>query len=171
MKIPAPRAAGGELYWLAALVVFVGIIAVLPIVRLLWEGAGPYLAGNESPLVEVLSDRTTWRATWRSLETALGGAALSLVLGTLFALLVALTDLRAKLVLTFCFMIPLMIPPQVTALSWIQVFGTSSTLLTLLDLAPAPGSKHPLYSREGIVMLLGIQHAPLVFLTVRAGLV
>ena len=170
MRIPARLAAGGEPYWLAALVVFVAIVAILPIVRLLWEGAGPFLAGNESPLVEVLSDRTTWRATWRSLETALGGAALSLLLGTLFALLIALTDLRGKLVLTFCFMIPLMIPPQVTALSWIQVFGTSSTLLTMLDLAPAPGSKHPLYSREGIMLLLGIQHAPLVFLTVRAGL-
>lgn len=170
MKVPARRVAGGEPLWLAALVVFVGIIAVLPIVRLLWEGAGPFFSGSDSPAVEVLSDRTTWRATWRSLETALGGAALSLVLGTLFALLVALTDLRSKLLLTFCFMIPLMIPPQVTALSWIQVFGASSTLLTILDLAPAPGSKHPLYSREGIVLLLGIQHAPLVFLTVRAGL-
>ncbi len=170
MSIPARRIAGGETLWLAALVVFVGIIAVLPIVRLLWEGAGPFFLGNDSPAVEVLSDPTTWRATRRSFETAVGGAFLSLVLGTLFALLVALTDLRGKLLLTFCFMIPLMIPPQVTALSWIQVFGASSTLLTMLDLAPAPGSKHPLYSREGIVLLLGIQHAPLVFLTVRAGL-
>lgn len=170
MSIPARRIAGGEALWLAALVVFVGIIAVLPIVRLLWEGTGPFFLGNDSPAVEVLSDPTTWRATRRSFETAVGGALLSLVLGTLFALLVALTDLRGKLLLTFCFMIPLMIPPQVTALSWIQVFGASSTLLTMLDLAPAPGSKHPLYSREGIVLLLGIQHAPLVFLTVRAGL-
>ncbi len=170
MSIPARRIAGGEALWLAALVVFVGIIAVLPIVRLLWEGAGPFFLGNDSPALEVLSDPTTWRATRRSFETAVGGAFLSLVLGTLFALLVALTDLRGKLLLTFCFMIPLMIPPQVTALSWIQVFGASSTLLTMLDLAPAPGSKHPLYSREGIVLLLGIQHAPLVFLTVRAGL-
>ncbi|MXW91003.1 MAG: iron ABC transporter permease [Rhodospirillaceae bacterium] len=168
--MPARRIAGGEALWLAALVVFVGIIAVLPIVRLLWEGTGPFFLGNDSPAVEVLSDPTTWRATRRSFETAVGGALLSLVLGTLFALLVALTDLRGKLLLTFCFMIPLMIPPQVTALSWIQVFGASSTLLTMLDLAPAPGSKHPLYSREGIVLLLGIQHAPLVFLTVRAGL-
>ena len=170
MKTPGLRATGGELPWLAALVFFVGVIAVVPIVRLLWEGVGPFLTGGNSPAIEVLSERSTWRATRRSLETALGGAALSLVLGTLFALLVALTDLRGKLVLTFCFMIPLMIPPQVTALSWIQVFGTSSTLLTMVDLAPAPGSKHPLYSREGIVLLLGIQHAPLVFLTVRAGL-
>ena len=170
MKTPGLRATGGELLWLAALVFFVGFIAVVPIVRLLWEGVGPFLTGGNSPAIEVLSERSTWRATRRSLETALGGAALSLVLGTLFALLVALTDLRGKLVLTFCFMIPLMIPPQVTALSWIQVFGTSSTLLTMVDLAPAPGSKHPLYSREGIVLLLGIQHAPLVFLTVRAGL-
>ena len=161
---------GGEHAWLAALFVFVLVIAVLPIARLLWEGIGPLMQGKGGAASEVLGERTTWLSTWRSLETAVGGTILSLLFGTGFALLVALTNLRGKVVLTFCFMIPLMIPPQVTALSWIQVFGASSTLLELVGLAPPPGSKHPLYSREGIILLLGIQHAPLVFLAVRAGL-
>lgn len=166
---------GGESFWLAALFVFVLVIAILPVLRLLWEGAGPLLDGplldgKESAAGAVLSSRTTWLATWRSIETAVGGTVLSVLFGTAFALLVALTNMRGKVLLTFCFMIPLMIPPQVTALSWIQVFGASSTLLDLIGLAPPAGSKHPLYSREGIILLLGIQHAPLVFLAVRAGL-
>jgi iron(III) transport system permease protein len=43
-------------------------------------------------------------------------------------------------------------------------------LLNMVGLAPPPGSSNPLYSREGIILLLGIQHAPLVFLALRAGL-
>ncbi|MCC6471147.1 MAG: iron ABC transporter permease, partial [Alphaproteobacteria bacterium] len=64
----------------------------------------------------------------------------------------------------------LMIPPQVNALAWLQLFGPASVLLNMVGLAPPPGSSNPLYSREGIILLLGIQHAPLVFLALRAGL-
>ena len=63
-----------------------------------------------------------------------------------------------------------MIAPQVTALAWLQLFGPSSPLLKLIGMAPPLGSRNPLYSREGIILLLGLQYAPLVFLTLRAGL-
>jgi iron(III) transport system permease protein len=36
--------------------------------------------------------------------------------------------------------------------------------------APALGSRNPLYSPGGIILVLGVQYAPLVFLTLRAGL-
>ncbi|UIJ72941.1 iron ABC transporter permease [Aurantimonas sp. HBX-1] len=129
-------------------------------------GGTPDLANVRS----VLTARSTWTATWNSLVTATLGTALSLGLGTLFALLVALTDIRGKAALVFCFLLPLMIPPQVTALSWAQLAGPASPLLITLGLAPPLGASNPLYSAEGIVLLLGIQHAPLVFLAVRAGL-
>ena len=32
------------------------------------------------------------------------------------------------------------------------------------------GSRNPLYSPGGIILVLGVQYAPLVFLTLRAGL-
>ena len=44
------------------------------------------------------------------------------------ALLATLTDIRARNAFTFCFVLPLMIAPQVTALAWLQLFGPSSTL-------------------------------------------
>ena len=43
-------------------------------------------------------------------------------------------------------------------------------LLNALGIAPPLGTPHPMYSREGISLLLGIQHAPLVFLALRASL-
>jgi iron(III) transport system permease protein len=63
-----------------------------------------------------------------------------------------------------------MIAPQVTALAYIQLLGPSSALLGTLGLAPAPGTPNPLMGRDGIIVLYGIQHAPIVFITLRAGL-
>ena len=155
---------------LGALVLIVASLSLWPMARLLFEGIAPAGTPDTAVLNKVLQQASTWRATSRSLLTALGGTVLSVVLGSVFALLVALTNIRGRAALVFCFMIPLMIPPQITALSWIQLFGPSSPLLQALGWAPAPGTPHPLYSAEGIMLLLGIQHAPLVFLSLRAGL-
>lgn len=154
----------------AALALFLGALTLSPSIRLLAEGIAPGGHLDLGPAAEILGQRSTWRATVRTLEVSIGGTALAIVLGGLFAALVALTDLRAKASLVFCFMLPMMIPPQVTALSWIQLFGPSSAILQAVGLAPPLGTAHPLYSAEGIILLLGIQHAPLVFLAVRAGL-
>lgn len=94
-----------------------------------------------------------------------------MLLGSSFAFAITLTDIRAKQSLVFCFMLPMMIPPQVTALSWLQLFGPASPLLSSFGMAPPLGSSHPLYSANGIALLLGIQHAPLVFLALRTSLV
>ncbi|MRG71830.1 ABC transporter permease subunit [Alphaproteobacteria bacterium HT1-32] len=155
---------------LCGLAFFVVCLSALPLGRLLLEGVAPGGDPGLDVAREVLSSKSTWLATQRSMITGIGGAVISVVLGSIFALLVALTDIRAKGPLVFCFMIPMMIPPQITALSWIQLFGPSSALLNALGIAPPLGSPHPMYSQEGIILLLGVQHAPLVFLALRAGL-
>jgi len=160
----------GERIVLILLVVFAALVAVLPVAQLLIAGLAPGGAFDLSILTETWSRPAAQRALWRTLVTALGGTAISLVLGTGFALLVTLTDLRAKALLVFAFMLPLMIAPQVTALAWIQMLGPASALLRAVGLAPAPGTPHPLYGAGGIILLLGLHHAPLVFLAVRAGL-
>ena len=155
---------------LAALVVVVTLLSVVPLARLLWEGLAPRGTLDPSALLRMLEAPATWRATRHTLETALGATLLASVLGAALALLVALTDLRLKAPLVFGFMLPLMIAPRVTALAWTQALGPNSTVLRMLGLAPPPGAPNPLQSREGIILLLGIHHAPLVFLAVRAGL-
>ena len=164
------RAPSSEHALFAALVVVVGLLSVVPIGRLLFEGIAPGGSFGLSVAGEVFTSRTTWIATWHSIEIAIGGTMLAVLLGGTVALLVALTNLRAKGVLVFSFVLPMMIAPQVMALAWIQVFGPSSALLNALGLAPPIGSPNPLYTREGIILLLGIHYAPLVFLALRAGL-
>lgn len=155
---------------LAGLALVVGLLSALPVLRLLAEGVAPGGRADLAVLARALSAPATWRAARHTLETALAGTGLAAVLGTAVALLLALTDVRAKPVLTFAFVAPLMIAPQVTALAWAQVVGPQSPVLGALGLAPPPGTPNPLHSREGIALLFGIHHAPLVFLTVRAGL-
>ena len=152
------------------LVLIVAVLSVLPLARLLLEAIAPNGQFSTRALTNVLSSATTWSATRHSLATALGGTVLALVVGGIVALVVSLTDIRARNAFVFCFVLPMMIAPQVVALSWLQLFGPSSPLLKTIGLAPALGSRNPLYSPEGIILVLGVQYAPLVFLTLRAGL-
>jgi iron(III) transport system permease protein len=64
----------------------------------------------------------------------------------------------------------MMIPPHVTAIAWTQLVGPASPVLGALGMAPPPGTANPLYSRAGVVGLLALQHAPLVFLVMLAAL-
>jgi len=152
------------------LVGIVAILSVLPLARLLLEGIAPNGQFSTAALNRILASPTTWTATQHSLVTAVGGTLVAVVIGSVVALIVALTDVRARNAFVFCFVLPLMIAPQVVALAWLQLFGPSSTVLKMIGMAPAMGSRNPLYSPEGIIALLGVQYAPLVFLTLRAGL-
>jgi len=143
---------------------------VLPLGQLLFAGLMADGTLSLAPLREALGSRSVPRALWNSLESAAISAALSLVVGTVVALLIGLTDLRGKAVLTFLVLIPMMVPPHVTAIAWTQAMGPSSPLLGTLGLAPPPGSPHPLYGRGGVILLLAVQHMPLVFLVLLAAL-
>jgi iron(III) transport system permease protein len=143
------------------------LLSALPLIRLGWAGFSGLVEGEAA---RVLFEPATFAALRNTLVTAAGGTVVSLMLGALFAFAVALTDIRRKLMLSFAFMLPMMIPPQVTALAWVEMSGPSSPLLKTLGLAPPLGSPQPLYSLFGIALLLGVQHAPLVFLAIKAGL-
>jgi iron(III) transport system permease protein len=160
----------GERTLVVVALMVVGVLSLVPLGRLVFEAIAPGGEVSFAVLTEVLGSDSTWHSLRNSLETAFWGTLLSVMLGAPIAVLVALTDLRMKALLVFCFMLPLMIPPQITALSWVQLFGPSSALLKMLGMAPALGTPHPLYSSQGIMLLLGVQHAPLVFLALRAGL-
>jgi iron(III) transport system permease protein len=161
---------GSEQGVAAALLAIVAALAVWPITRLVIEGLAPGGRFDPALLGGVLTTTQNWVAAEHTLVTALFGTSISLLLGAPAALLLALTDLRGKAALVFAFMLPLLIPPQIIAVAWIELIGPASPLLRPLGLAPAAGTPHPLYGPGGISLLLGIEHAPLVFLALSAGL-
>ncbi|TBW40845.1 iron ABC transporter permease [Siculibacillus lacustris] len=148
----------------------VAILALSPLLRLAFAALAP---GGELDLglfAARIARPATLRATIHTVDTAFFGALVSLILGVPFAVAVSTTDLPGRRALSFFLILPLMIAPQVTALAWLHLFGPSSTLLAMVGLAPPIGTINPMLGHDGIVLLYGVQHAPIVFVTVRAGL-
>jgi iron(III) transport system permease protein len=155
---------------LILLAIFVATLSIAPLTRLVFEAIAPGGSFSTSAFQRAWNSPIVWVALRNSLETSLGATLMAVLFGGLVALVVTLTDLRARNAFVFVFVMPLIIAPQVMALAWLQISGPSSALLKLLGLAPPLGTKNPLYSREGIVLLLAVEYSPLVFLTLRAGL-
>ncbi len=153
-----------------SLILFILFLSIFPSLQLLLSAFLDISSGKNSSFIHVISRKSTWLAIYHSLYTSFLGMIISLILGSIFAFSLALLNIRKKGLWIFLFMLPMMIPPQVTALSWLQLFGPSSIFLKSLGFAPTFGKPNPLYSAEGISLLLGIQHAPLVFLTLKTQL-
>ncbi len=170
---PAPphaRGGGTEKRLLIALALIIFLLSLAPLGRLVWTALAPQGQLDLSRLGRLLAQPRVAQATFNTLWLALGSTALALLLGTLAAVLVQLSDMRHKPAWVFVFILPLMIPPQVSALAWLQAWSPGSALLNLIGISPGGGGRHPLYSAGGIILLLGLHNAPLVFLTVRAAL-
>jgi len=154
--------------WLFPFIILVVLVlSVLPLVRLAVAGIAALSNGGAGA---VLGDPALWSATYYTLVTAVFGTVISLVIGCMFAFVLTLTDIHGRGLVSFLFVLPMMIPPQVTALAWVQMSGPSSPLLKALHIAPPLGTPQPLYSVGGIALLYGVQHAPLVYLALRASL-
>jgi len=151
-------------------VLFAAVLMVLPLGLLLRQGLLADGVPSLEPLRAAMGSGSVARALWHSIDSAGVSALIALVAGTGLALAMGLTDLRGKPVFTFLILIPMMIPPHVTAIAWTQALGPSSPLLGALGLAPPPGAPHPLYGRGGVIALLAVQNTPLVFLVVLAAL-
>ncbi|MEM6712583.1 MAG: iron ABC transporter permease [Pseudomonadota bacterium] len=158
------RMDGSTPYWVLGIAIV--ILSVFPLGRLLIAAIGP---GLEAFMTEI-GRTASIRAAMNTLDVSIWSSVISLILGGALAFLVGATDMRGKRAVSVAFLLPLMITPQVTALAWLQLFGPSSALLQSIGLAPPPGSANPIYGREGIILLLGVQHTALAFITLRAGL-
>lgn len=161
---------GPETLTLGILVIFVATISLAPLGRLALTAIAPDGTLDLASIWSVLARPRVLTAALNSLYVALASTLLAVVLGSIAAVLTVHGNIRFKAVWVFGFVLPLMIPPQVTALAWVQAFSPTSPVLGLFGLALTPGARHPLFSAGGIIFLLGIYNAPLVFLTVRAAL-
>ncbi|MBB3975253.1 iron(III) transport system permease protein [Rhizobium azooxidifex] len=164
-RLPNANSQPGWLFPTVFLVIL--LLSAVPLGRLAYAGLA---ATFRSGLPPVLFETGTWRAFANTLSTSVLGMFVSVALGVAFALATSLTDIRRKRLLGFAFMLPMMVPPQITALAWVEMSGPASPLLKTLGIAPPLGTPQPLYSIGGIALLLGVQHAPLVFLAMQAGL-
>jgi iron(III) transport system permease protein len=143
---------------------------VLPAVRLLLAALFPGSVFNPDAMVSALSSRSAMKAARATLETAVLSTLLALPLGTAMALVLGVTDVRRRRIASFLFVLSVMISPQVIALAFLHLAGPASPILNSLSLAPEAGSANPMLGRGGIILVLGLHHAPLVYVVMSAGL-
>ncbi|WP_222182988.1 ABC transporter permease [Geminicoccus harenae] len=155
------RPEGRPGFWLLLAIVLV--LAALPVGRLLLQA----LAGDAlAPLLAPAS----LRAAWHSIESGVLSGLLALVLGGAMALLLGVTDLPQRRPIGILFVLSMLMAPQVTALAFTVMAGPASPLLNALGMAPAAGTPNPLIGRGGVILVLGLHHAPLVTILLLAGL-
>ncbi|MGG7619036.1 ABC transporter permease [Bacillus coreaensis] len=151
-------------WWFFIGVVFVVVFFVLPIFRLVFlsfSSEGGLTVGNYTT---VLQDRSTWKTIENTLYVVGGSSIIAIILGVIMAWVVAYTNIRYKKLLQLFIFLPFIIPSYITTLAWTQFMSKNGFLAYLLSMLP--GSVEPLnmYSLQGIILVMGFSHYPLVYL-------
>ncbi|MBU4529957.1 MAG: iron ABC transporter permease [Hoeflea sp.] len=149
-----------------ALAVFIVLFSVIPVGRLILTA----FDGGVVAFWQVIDAPEVWRASRNTLVVALGSGGLAMLIGVSFALILSVTNLRARTALAFIMVLSLMIAPQISALAFKTLAGPASPLLKLIGLAPSPGTPNPMLGQFGIILVMGLHHAPLVAITLASGL-
>jgi iron(III) transport system permease protein len=161
----------GEGGAIAVLVVAaVATFCLLPVVQLVLAAAR-VLQADAGAAYALLAGPAVVRATFNSLAIAAGSTALALVVGAAVALALSTMALRTRRALAFLFVLSLMVAPQVSALAFKTLAGPSSPLLNAIGLAPAIGTPNPMLGFGGVILVMGLHHAPLVAIVIASGLV
>ncbi|MEM5502135.1 iron ABC transporter permease [Ahrensia kielensis] len=158
---------GGPLAICALFVVL--IICGVPILQLVLAATGSFSAGVETTLKTFFSAQIL-TATSNTISVALASTIIAGTIGISLTLILMTVQLRARRLLAFVFILSLMISPQISALAFKTLAGPASPLLKAFGLAPPPGTPNPMLGFGGIVLVMGLQHAPLVAITLAAGL-
>jgi iron(III) transport system permease protein len=116
-------------------------------------------------VVETLTGPQAAPAIWNSLWTGAVVAVLAVTAGTVAALLTERSPLPGRRWLRAGLLLPLLVPPFVTAFGWARAFGPRGLTDQVLGIA-LPG----LYGPFGIVVVLTVAATPLAYLVVAAAL-
>ncbi|WP_066050932.1 ABC transporter permease [Robertmurraya korlensis] len=151
-------------WWFFIGVLFVVIFFVVPICRLVFlsfSSEGGFTLGNYN---SVLQDRSTWKTIEHTLYVVGGSSIIAIILGVIMAWVVAYTNIRYKQLLQTFIFLPFIIPSYITTLAWTQFMSKDGFFAHLVSMLL--GSIEPLnmYSLQGIILVMGLSHYPLVYL-------
>ncbi|MGJ9457958.1 ABC transporter permease [Oceanobacillus sp. CF4.6] len=140
------------------------IFFIVPIIRLLIMSFTSDQGISLQYYEAILKDERTWQVLQNTFFVVAGSTVISLILGTVFAWIVAYTDIRLKNVVQLFVFLPFIIPSYITSLAWVQFFGSAGLVENLLEGLSINIAGWNLYSMSGIIFVMGISHFPLVYL-------
>lgn len=139
--------------WLIVLGLF-----VTPLALVVALAAG----GNQIP---TLLDQGLGTAVWNSAYTTLLSALGAVLVGTVTALVLDRTDAAGANALRLFLLSPLLIPPFIGAIAWLQLFGPNQGLNRFFG-----REVWDIYGADGVTFLLVLHSYPIVYVIVSAGL-
>lgn len=145
------------LFYLTIILIF--IMPIVGLVRMSFTFDNGYGLGN---YIELLHNQRAIEAIKNTIIISIGAAAISLVIGTVMAILIAYTNLKRKRLMEILVLAPFVIPSYIITLSWSRFTMTEGFLNRFLRLFQLPAVD--IYTLTGIIFLLGICHAPIVYL-------
>ena len=147
------------LFWIIGLFVF--LFPLFTLFKMGFEVEGGFGIANFTGIFE--SPRTL-QAIGNTFILAFGATAISVAVGFLYALIVAYTNIRLKRLIELLVILPYIIPGYVVTLSWTALFAGNSPINTFLRGNGLPVIN--MYSLGGIILVLGISNAALVYLNI-----
>lgn len=147
------------LFWVIGLFVF--IFPLFTLFKMSFEVEGGFGFTN---FIGIFDSARTLQAIMNTFIIAIGATVISVVVGILYALIVAYTNIHLKRLVELLVILPYVIPGYVVTLSWTALFAGNSPINTFLRENGFPVVN--MYSMAGIILVLGISNAALVYLNV-----
>ncbi|KLH96520.1 ABC transporter permease [Brevibacillus formosus] len=114
---------------------------------------------------DVITHERTWNAIGHSVMAAGASTLIALVIGVSLAWLCAYTDIRWKSAIHVLALLPLLIPSYVMTLAWTQLAGPQGVLNRVASwLYGGPLELWNVYGLDGIIVVMGLTHYPLVYM-------
>lgn len=142
--------------------VIIAFVFIMPIVRLLLMSlkvGDTYGIGN---YIELLKEVRTIESIKNTIIISVFSTILALIMGVLFAFLVAYTNVKRKGLIEILVLLPYIIPSYIITLSWSNLLepnGFLNNIIKSFGINPIN-----IYSLGGIILVLGICNVPVVFL-------
>lgn len=114
------------------------------------------------PFLTLFHDPPPRAALFNSLLLAVGAAGVSLLIGVPIALCLTRLNVPCKSLLAPAALIPLAIPPFLTAVVWIELLGQAGLLHQLLKPFTHHVSRLTIYNRAGVIWVLSLCYFPCI---------
>lgn len=143
------------------------IIVLLPILYMF----GGIAADGGAAYKVLLLDSKQFSLLKTSLSIALGAAALAVITGVPLGFLIVKTDIPFKRCFKYLYLAPLLIPPYINAIAWINLLGRKGAAnLFLMNLFSLQEPLFTIYGTGGVIWVLGLSYFPMITLLTITGL-
>lgn len=158
----------------AALLISVGALIIAPLAAILYRAVidvdNGSLRFTARYLTEVLTKNIYWDALLNTLLVSGGAAVVASILGVVFAWIFVRTNTIGREVFEWISQLPIFIPPFVGAVAWALLAAPRSGIMNRMLEGVGISGILDVYSRVGMLFVIGLYLAPYVMMIVAAAL-